>query len=68
MFIIAFPLFDQLVLLKQVSMIMIDELRHHNMAKEYFLKYYPNLQPGQLLMYKFNIKNRKILYKKFIKL
>ena len=29
-----------------------DELRHHGKAKEYFLKYYPGLQPWQLLFYK----------------
>ena len=32
---------------------MIDELRHHGMAKKYFLKHYPALQPWQLIMYRF---------------
>ena len=30
-----------------------DELRHHGMAKKYFLKNYPALQPWQLVMYRF---------------
>ena len=32
--------------------IMDDELRHHGMAKNHFLKYYPRLQPWQLRVYK----------------
>ncbi len=47
--------------------IMKDELRHHGMAREYFLKYYPNLQPYHLFLYKLRetIKNktRRIYYK-----
>ena len=37
-----------------------DEIRHHNMAKQYFLKYFPQLQPWQLLIYKWRevIKNK----------
>ena len=38
---------------KMISSIMIDELRHHGMAKKYFLKHYPALQPWQLAMYRF---------------
>ena len=34
---------------KIISSIMVDELRHHGMAKKYFLKNYPALQPWQLL-------------------
>ena len=37
---------------KEISRIMTDELRHHGMAKKHFLKYYPALQPWQLLMYR----------------
>ncbi len=48
----------------KVSGIMSDELRHHGMAKKYFLKYFPALQPWQLMIYRiretlFN-KGRKI--------
>ena len=35
-----------------ISSIMLDELRHHGMAKRHFLKYYPALQPWQLMLYK----------------
>ena len=47
-----------------ISKIMSDELRHHGMAKKYFLKYFPALQPWQLMIYRiretlFN-KGRKI--------
>ena len=38
---------------KIISSIMIDELRHHGMAKKYFLKHYPALQPWQLVVYRF---------------
>ena len=38
---------------KIISSIMMDELRHHGMAKKYFLKNYPALQPWQLVMYRF---------------
>ena len=54
----------------KVSNIMTDELRHHGMAKEYFLKYYPTLQPWQLKCYKIReiIKNKtRIIYYKNIK-
>ena len=37
---------------KIISSIMLDELRHHGMAKKYFLKHYPSLQPWQLLFYR----------------
>ena len=36
----------------QISQIMKDELRHHGLAEKYFLKYYPRLQPWQLMMYR----------------
>ena len=54
----------------KVSNIMKDELRHHKMAKEYFLKYYPTLQPWQLQFYKLRetIQNKtRIIYYKNIK-
>ena len=31
---------------------MSDELRHHGMAKKYFLNHYPALQPWQLMIYR----------------
>ncbi len=37
----------------QIRQIMKDELRHHGLAEEHFLKYYPRLQPWQLKMYRF---------------
>ena len=37
---------------KIISSIMMDELRHHGMAKKYFLNHYPALQPWQLFMYR----------------
>ena len=37
---------------KMISTIMEDELRHHGMAKRHFLRYYPALQPWQLMLYK----------------
>ena len=44
--------------------IMKDELRHHGMAKKYFLNHYPALQPWQLMIYRaietINNKGRKI--------
>ena len=48
----------------EISDIMLDELRHHGMAKKYFLNHYPALQPWQLMIYRsketiFN-KGRKI--------
>ena len=36
----------------EISSIMRDELRHHGMAKKYFLNYYPALQPWQLMIYR----------------
>ena len=36
----------------KISQIMNDELRHHGMAEEHFLKYYPKLQPWQLMFYR----------------
>ena len=49
---------------KRISNIMDDELRHHGMAKKFFLNHYPALQPWQLMIYRtketiFN-KGRKI--------
>ena len=38
---------------KIISSIMMDELRHHKMAKKSFLNYYPALQPWQLIIYRF---------------
>ena len=40
--------------------IMKDELRHHGLAEKHFLKYYPRLQPWQLMLYRFRetIKNK----------
>ena len=37
---------------ERISSIMSDELRHHGMAKKYFLNYYPALQPWQLMIYR----------------
>jgi len=37
----------------KISSIMMDELRHHGMAKKYFLNSYPALQPWQLAIYRF---------------
>ena len=37
---------------KRISDIMVDELRHHGMAKKSFLNYYPTLQPLQLRIYR----------------
>ncbi|MBO8204855.1 hypothetical protein [Prochlorococcus marinus] len=49
---------------KIISNIMADELRHHGMAKKYFLNHYPALQPWQLMIYRMretvNNKARKI--------
>ena len=36
----------------KISNIMSDELRHHGMAKKYFLNHYPTLQPWQLMIYR----------------
>ena len=51
----------------KILQIMKDELRHHGMAKEHFLNYYPALQPWQLRLYKLketiSNKSRKIYYK-----
>ena len=48
----------------EISGIMIDELKHHGMAKKHFLNYYPALQPWQLMIYRMretiNNKGRKI--------
>ena len=38
---------------KIISSIMMDELRHHGMARKSFLNYYPALQPWQLMIYRF---------------
>ena len=49
---------------KRISSIMADELRHHGMAKKFFLNHYPALQPWQLRIYRMketvNNKVRKI--------
>ena len=49
---------------RRISGIMTDELRHHGMAKKYFLNHYPALQPWQLMIYRtretINNKGRKI--------
>ena len=37
---------------KRISSIMSDELRHHGMAKKFFLNHYPALQPWQLIIYR----------------
>ena len=37
---------------KRISSIMADELRHHGMAKKFFLNHYPALQPWQLMIYR----------------
>ena len=46
--------------IETIISIMNDELRHHEMAKKYFLKYFPLLQPYQLEIYKYRefFKNR----------
>ena len=36
----------------KIKQIMQDELRHHGLAEKYFLKYYPRLQPWQLMAYR----------------
>ena len=55
---------------KIIRSIMEDELMHHGMAKKYFLKHFPFLQPYQLELYKYRefIKNRvrKIHFKNSI--
>ncbi len=52
---------------KQISLIMQDELRHHGLAKKYFLKHYPKLQPWHLKAYKLkgtiSNKGRKFYFK-----
>ena len=49
---------------RKISSIMADELRHHGMAKKFFLNHYPALQPWQLMIYRvretINNKGRKI--------
>ena len=49
---------------RRISSIMCDELRHHGMAKKFFLNHYPALQPWQLMIYRtretINNKGRKI--------
>ena len=49
---------------RRISIIMADELRHHGMAKKFFLNHYPTLQPWQLMIYRIketiNNKGRKI--------
>ena len=51
----------------KISQIMEDELRHHGLAEKHFLKYYPRLQPWQLLAYRIKetLKNkgRKLYFK-----
>ena len=37
---------------RKISSIMGDELRHHGMAKKFFLNHYPALQPWQLMIYR----------------
>ena len=37
---------------RRISSIMSDELRHHGMAKKFFLNHYPALQPWQLMIYR----------------
>ena len=37
---------------RRISSIMGDELRHHVMAKKFFLNHYPALQPWQLMIYR----------------
>ena len=44
----------------EISSIMRDELRHHGMAKKYFLNHYPALQPWQLMIYR----TRETIYNK----
>ncbi len=48
----------------KIKQIMNDELRHHGMAKNHFLKYYPALQPWQLRIYKLRetIKNKTRIF------
>ena len=45
---------------KIIFQIMEDELRHHGMAKKFFLNHYPALQPWQLMIYRIKetIKNK----------
>ena len=55
----------------QIRRIMDDELRHHGLAEKYFLKYYPRLQPLQLMLYRVRetLKNKgRKLYTKNLKL
>jgi len=55
---------------EKIKQIMNDELLHHGMAKKHFLKYYPKLQPWQLMLYKTReqIKNKgRKLYEKNLK-
>jgi len=49
---------------KRISSIMKDELRHHGMAKKFFLNQYPELQPWQLRIYR----TREIIHNKGRKL
>tara|TARA_B100001989_G_C24514249_1_gene452199 strand:- start:488 stop:1183 length:696 start_codon:yes stop_codon:yes gene_type:complete len=37
---------------RRISNIMVEELRHHGMAKKFFLNHYPALQPWQLMIYR----------------
>ena len=37
---------------RRISSIMADELRHHGMAKKFFLNHYPALQPWHLMIYR----------------
>ena len=52
---------------EKISLIMKDELRHHGLAEKHFLKYYPRLQPWQLMAYRIketiHNKGRKIYFK-----
>lgn len=47
-----------------IKNIMEDELRHHAFAEEHFLKYYPRLQPWQLMYYR----TRETIKNKFRKI
>ena len=52
---------------EKISLIMKDELRHHGLAEKHFLKYYPRLQPWQLMAYRIKEtiqnKGRKLYFK-----
>ena len=52
---------------EKIRLIMKDELRHHGLAEKHFLKYYPRLQPWQLMAYRIREtiqnKGRKLYFK-----